>query len=304
MNQVDLGKAVLKGVSRSFYLSVRMLPRLMREPVALGYLLARASDTLADTTEVWVEVREKSLELFLPAMRDEVARCELLEIVREQFIPFQENHKEQLLLERLEDVFLWYDSVREWAWNEIAAVMEKIIEGQRWDVRYFEKNRRKQVESTEDLARYCYLVAGAVGEFWTKVGGHAMSHFSAMKEPKLLELGAAYGKGLQLVNILRDLPQDLAKGRCYLPEVDPSNAKAVHAEARKYIKMARRGLLKGLAYADSLPKKRTRIATELPAKLGLRTLDMLEVATWEQWQEGIKISRKEVRASFWAALWS
>ncbi|MFT5906209.1 MAG: farnesyl-diphosphate farnesyltransferase, partial [Cryomorphaceae bacterium] len=38
--KVDLGNAVLKGVSRSFYLTIRLLPRLMREPVSVGYLLA------------------------------------------------------------------------------------------------------------------------------------------------------------------------------------------------------------------------------------------------------------------------
>ena len=39
---------LLKSVSRSFYLSMRFLPLAMREPISLGYLLARFSDTIAD----------------------------------------------------------------------------------------------------------------------------------------------------------------------------------------------------------------------------------------------------------------
>ena len=39
-------------VSRSFYLSISILPKPLRDPVALGYLLARASDTIADTAEL------------------------------------------------------------------------------------------------------------------------------------------------------------------------------------------------------------------------------------------------------------
>ncbi|MCI0869448.1 MAG: squalene/phytoene synthase family protein, partial [Chloroflexi bacterium] len=41
---------LLKGVSRSFYLTLRVLPGGIREPVGLAYLLARAADTIADTT--------------------------------------------------------------------------------------------------------------------------------------------------------------------------------------------------------------------------------------------------------------
>jgi farnesyl-diphosphate farnesyltransferase len=41
---------LLKGVSRSFYLTLRVLPAGMRDPVGLAYLLARAADTIADTS--------------------------------------------------------------------------------------------------------------------------------------------------------------------------------------------------------------------------------------------------------------
>eukprot|EP01034_Spumella_vulgaris_P003029 gene3029-3914_t len=38
--------ALLRGVSRSFYVSIRLLPGPLREPVAAAYLLARATDTI------------------------------------------------------------------------------------------------------------------------------------------------------------------------------------------------------------------------------------------------------------------
>src|ERR1700710_382709 len=41
---------LLKGVSRSFYLTLRVLPVGMRDPIGLAYLLARAADTIADTS--------------------------------------------------------------------------------------------------------------------------------------------------------------------------------------------------------------------------------------------------------------
>ena len=57
--------ALLKGVSRSFYLSVRFLPRRIRMAIALGYLLARASDTIADTNQLPPAERIEFLKRFL-----------------------------------------------------------------------------------------------------------------------------------------------------------------------------------------------------------------------------------------------
>ncbi|HEV3409557.1 MAG TPA: squalene/phytoene synthase family protein, partial [Chthoniobacterales bacterium] len=52
---------ILRSVSRSFYLSIRLLPRRLRDPIALAYLLARATDTIADTAEIDVPVRAEEL---------------------------------------------------------------------------------------------------------------------------------------------------------------------------------------------------------------------------------------------------
>src|ERR1700737_3871364 len=68
--------SVLRGsisaaVSRSFYLSIRLLPRKLRDPVSLGYLLARASDTIADTTEVPIDLRTENLRLLARGIQGE-----------------------------------------------------------------------------------------------------------------------------------------------------------------------------------------------------------------------------------------
>lgn len=59
---------LLKGVSRSFYLTLRVLPAGMRDPIGLAYLLARAADTIADTSLIPPQQR---LELLL-SLRDQV----------------------------------------------------------------------------------------------------------------------------------------------------------------------------------------------------------------------------------------
>src|ERR1700728_3271031 len=59
---------LLKGVSRTFYLSVRFLPTRIRLAIALGYLLARASDTIADTNQLPAAERIKLLARLLSSL--------------------------------------------------------------------------------------------------------------------------------------------------------------------------------------------------------------------------------------------
>ena len=55
---------LLKGVSRSFYLTIRAMPPGLRRPIGLAYLLARASDTIADTAATPVAIRTECLRAF------------------------------------------------------------------------------------------------------------------------------------------------------------------------------------------------------------------------------------------------
>ena len=62
VSKVD--QQVLKDVSRSFYVSLRLLPAPMRPATSTGYLLARASDTIADTAGIPVDDRLDLLDAF------------------------------------------------------------------------------------------------------------------------------------------------------------------------------------------------------------------------------------------------
>ncbi|NBW87575.1 MAG: hypothetical protein EBR23_12335, partial [Planctomycetia bacterium] len=71
--------------------------------------------------------------------------------------------------------------------------------------------------NASDLQAYTYSVAGCVGEFWTRITRAHLFPVAPLDDAKLLHDGVRFGQGLQLVNILRDLPRDLRQGRCYLP---------------------------------------------------------------------------------------
>src|SRR3954447_11294433 len=89
--------SLLRSVSRSFYLSIRLLPRRLREPVGLAYLLARATDTLADTSAVPVPIRKQNLRILSSAIQQGSSDESIGELQR-SFAPLQENEPERNLI--------------------------------------------------------------------------------------------------------------------------------------------------------------------------------------------------------------
>jgi len=69
-----LGRTILRSVSRSFYLSIRFLPQQLREPIALAYLLARTTDTVADTTRIPGAVRMEALKMLSDGIQGKASR--------------------------------------------------------------------------------------------------------------------------------------------------------------------------------------------------------------------------------------
>ena len=280
---------------------MRLLPKAMREPVSLAYLLARASDTLADTEGLGAELRHEMLLGFGEILHG-ADRAAWLVKLSDEVIPCQHHQGEKSLLKMMDEVFAWFHDFKDdQGYASILKVMDHILHGQRLDIERFELGQSTRLTQDAELEEYCFLVAGCVGEFWTEIGYISLPKFSSIEAERLKSMGINYGKGLQLINILRDLPCDLKQGRCYLPGVDPSDRDAMMAEAARWRARARAYLGDGHAYAKSLKSKRTRAATALPGLIGESTLDLLDHASWAELEEGVKVSRRDVYRFTWEA---
>jgi farnesyl-diphosphate farnesyltransferase len=288
----SLGTTILKNVSRSFYLSLRLLPASMREAAGLGYLLARSSDTLADTAEVAVDVRLAQLDaLALSIAANASFRTD--PILLQACTP-----AEKILLQSIDDQLLWLTQLDPSSQHLIREVLAVIISGQRLDlVRFGHASDQQHVALHDDatLLDYCHRVAGCVGLFWTRLGHLAEgSDFSEQSVSTMEEWGRQLGCGLQLVNILRDRPEDIANGRFYLPGTNLlHDDEQLHAHDR-WIAHARKCIEAGLRYADHVKGRRARCATVLPALLAIETLDLLEKATWQEMKQRVKIGKATV----------
>ena len=297
----EAGKQILAGVSRSFYLTLRMLPSPMRPAASLGYLLARASDTLADSTTTSIESRLTFLEQF----RRAVAGDRALPRWPVSLLNAVPDVRERKLLEACGDLIGWLHQLPTGEGILVREVVDTIIGGQKLDVERFAHASREHPVALQDeaaLEDYTWRVAGCVGEFWTKLGFLTMSErFSISTEADLLERGSAYGKGLQLVNILRDVGEDLANGRCYLPVSDMHDITGLLASHRKWQAVAIQRMKEGERYAATLQSRFLRAATVLPALIGRKTLESLTNQNWEQLQERTKVRRSFVYQSLFLA---
>lgn len=305
----ELLTGLLENVSRTFYRTLRVLPASVRPQISLAYLLARTTDTIADTELVPLASRLSSLE----ALRERIAgtstaRLEFGELAQRQGVP-----AERVLLEKCEDALALFSDLPADDRERVRNVLNIIVSGQELDLRRFGSAGPGEVaalQTDEELDDYTYRVAGCVGEFWTKMCRAHVFPRARLDDAALLAQGVRFGKGLQLVNILRDLPADLRRGRCYLPADSLSGAGLVPADLMSaanqpklrriyegYLARAEAHLAAGWAYTNALPWRhaRVRMACAWPILIGVSTIARLRAANVLDPERRIKISRREVR---------
>ncbi len=192
-------------------------------------------------------------------------------------------------------------------------VLEIITSGQELDLRRFAGASARilvALHTDEELEDYTYRVAGCVGEFWTRMCRAHLFPRAPLDDAFLLANGVRFGKGLQLVNILRDVAADLRHGRCYLPAerladaglkpedlLQPANEPRLRTLYHTYLDHAEAHLQAGWAYTNALPRRsvRVRLACAWPILIGQKTLKLLRAGNVLDPARRIKVSRREVR---------
>ena len=306
MNRDSLRGPILRSVSRSFYLSLRFLPKALRDPLSLAYLLARATDTIADTVEPPVALRIEALRDLANAIQG-TAPTKTINALGKSFAPLQSDKAERTLIEELPALLDWLGELSAEDRAEVRSVLVKINRGQSLDLeRFGAVDEIRALKDAAELDEYTYLVAGCVGEFWTRLCFAHVKNFSSRPESEMSALGVRYGEGLQLINILRDAGDDLRSGRCYFSadELDSlgltppqilRDAERIEPVLNKWRDEAERGIEAGKEYAAAIRNRRVRFATALPAKIGAQTLALLREAGAAALTRRIKVPRSEVR---------
>ncbi len=306
---------ILRGVSRSIFLTLRVAPRATRRQLGVAYLFCRAADTIADTRLLSRETRLETLRLFRSQFDAEAPRLEeVREIARRTGAP-QAIPEERALLARLDECFGAHARFDAGDRGRIRKLVSTLTRGMEMDLERFppeESGRTAALDTDEDLDLYTYYVAGCVGEFWTDLQAAHLRALAPWDLPRMRELGVLFGKGLQMTNILRDVDRDLSIGRVYLPRprleaagVTPEELRSGRHRSR--LKPILDELLAptlahyraGWEYTLSIPRRlpRLRLACAWPLLIGLRTLAIL-ASSPHPYAPGTvhKVPRREVYA--------
>lgn len=311
-------KKILKGVSRSFYLSLILLPKKARWPMGLAFLSCKAADTIADTNIIDATERLRLLDAYQELFAKPV-RGKADSIVEAVGKPGEGTLAEKNLIQNLPALMESLIALPPQDWLLIQELVLELTQGMQIDLSYFNPKlgEIRSFETKEQLEQYIYYVAGCVGKFWTKM---IAQHFRFGKRfnNQTYEASEKLGKGLQLVNVLRDLPHDLRKGRCYIPQeflnkenlktgdlLDPKNLPKAKPVLLSLAKKARGYLKSGETYCSFYPwyTKRLQAVVKLPMYLGFQTLDLLEKS--EDWLDPAhfhKVSRRQVYQTLLSSL--
>ena len=297
---------LLKGVSRSFYLTLRVLPAGLRLPVGLAYLLARAADTIADTALISPELRRELILVFRSQVTGP-ARLEPLRRIESELTELQSIPKERELLTALPAAFALLEAIPKPDATLVRSVLVTLTLGMEQDLATFPVEGSGNVESLKDAAtldRYIYLVAGCVGKFWTAITTAHTGSLRNWDQDAMAQTGIRFGKALQLTNVLRDVPKDLRIGRCYLPGtelasmgleaedlLDPARGKEARPVLVDWIKTAMEHYQAAEDYLLAIPRRslRLRLAVLWPILIGLASLAQL--ARNENWLDPAYPSR-------------
>ncbi len=285
---------VLKQVSRSFYLTLAVLPGCVAKQVGLAYLFARAADTIADAGRVDRTTRAELLRQLKLQFVQEACSHEDIKAIQAMAVPQQEYPGERTLLEHLDRCFHVYESLTPDDRVEIRHVLPILISGMEMDLDRFPGSSESDLaalSSLEDLDDYTYRIAGCVGEFWTNIiYAHLPRIRRSWDREAKIRTGIRFGKGLQLTNILKDLSTDLRRGRCYIPlellapaGLEPRDLLDTRTMAgfspvlHALVQTALAHLDQGWLYATSIPRRdlRLRLACMWPVLIALKTLHLL-----------------------------
>jgi farnesyl-diphosphate farnesyltransferase len=289
---------ILSGVSRSFYLSLAVLPRAMRSQLSVAYLVARAADTIADTRVIRAERRLELLDGLRGALAEEARIVPLVGEVRRELTGDQSaTDAEQVLLERLGDCLRTLQTFDAGDRARTRQVLSTLIEGMERDLRRFPGDATEPVvalATMADLDEHCYFAAGCVGEYWTLMTATHVPRVRRLQRPDFVARGVRLGKALQMVNVIRDAPRDLRDGRSYFPRellerhgltvrdlTDPARRNRARPMLDELHAIALGHVDAAFPYVLAIPRTeaRLRLAALWPLWIGLGTLEKLREAS-------------------------
>lgn len=306
-------KDFIPKVSRTFALTIKFLPRGLRDSVYTSYLLCRVADTLEDSP--YLEGDEKYARLsYLKDLLERAYRGEhitkaAISSLYDSIDPgYGDDHRLLAESSKLFDILASLPAahrpiIYRWA-GEMAKGMAEYSR-----LKSAENETIAALKDVEDWNRYCYYVAGTVGYMLTEL---FIQHYNLDGDlsSELLSLGNSFGLALQKVNVIKDVPADRERGVCYLPldmmekhgltpsaPGNPENAQAVTNFVKELSDLTAVHLDDAIRYTVLIPRRYrgVRMFLTVPIFLATETLNLIKSKPLQSMAgPPVKLSRRDV----------
>jgi farnesyl-diphosphate farnesyltransferase len=275
-------KAILGSVSRTFALTIPLLPPDIEIVVGNTYLLCRIVDTIEDAAEISPVEKQDLSKLFLDVV--------LGKISAEAFVtPCLETLRGHSNVDEL-DLITHTPTVLRILYNlpnRDRAAISRCVSIMSEGMSHF--HSRQTQEGLKDLAEfeaYCYAVAGVVGELLTTIFGHYSPEF-AKHISGHEKLAIDFGQALQMTNILKDSSADYARGVSWRP---------AQMSQTQLLKLAYNKLQNSLSYILLIPNNEVGMRRFCFLAFGLAVMTLEKISTSGELSKKveIKLSRNTV----------
>ncbi|NKB37587.1 MAG: phytoene synthase [Gammaproteobacteria bacterium] len=298
---------ILQGVSRTFALTIPQLPDALSDVVSNAYLLCRIADTIEDDKDLAFPDKKHYSSRFIDVVKgSDEAKDFAAKLVPLLSASTSEDEKD--LIKNTAAVIRISHSFNQRQRQALERCIRLMSDGMS---QYQESNVKNGLKDQGDMDRYCYFVAGVVGEMLTELFCDYSSEINS-RHDELMSLAVSFGQGLQMTNILKDIWEDQEREMCWLPAElfekhgialsrlrEARNSPEFEDALQELIGLAHSHLSNALHYTLLLPKNEIGMRRFCLWALGMAVLTLRKINRNPDFIAGkqVKISRRSVKAT-------
>lgn len=298
---------ILQGVSRTFALTIPQLPNSLCKVVGNGYLLCRIADTIEDDPTLTPTQKTHFSQEFIQVVAGKSSPTlfsqKLFPLLSQTASPAEKD-----LIFNTPSVIRLTHNFSPFQQTALLRCVHIMAEGM---ALFQRQNNINGLKDLSEMNRYCYYVAGVVGEMLTSLFCD-YSQKIAKHDTELQKLAVSFGQGLQMTNILKDIWSDYRRGACWLPKdvftqvgFDLKNLSYEHYNAEfgeglaQLIGVAFTHLHNALHYVLLIPRREQGIRRFCLWALGMAILTLRRINQHRDflYSQQVKISRRSVKAT-------
>ncbi|MEE8306748.1 MAG: phytoene/squalene synthase family protein, partial [Gammaproteobacteria bacterium] len=296
---------LLPGVSRTFALTIPQLPEPLATVVTNAYLLCRIADTIEDDVGLTAADKTRFHNQFVAVVAGQGSAQDFAA----RLAPLLSRQTLAAERDLVADTAAVVQLTEEFPAGERAA-LERCVRIMCQGMPEFQRNNTAHgLGNIQDLSRYCYFVAGVVGEMLTDLFCLHASDIARSRDA-LAPLAVSFGQGLQMTNILKDVWEDQQAGTCWLPRSvfggadlaglrSMSDSPEFHAGMEELIGIAHRHLRYAMDYSCAIPRAHRGIRRFCFWAVGMAILTLRRIHGSLPFTSGaeVKISRRAVKTT-------